>query len=75
MPVELPDGEQMHAFQLVPVDVTSEHAASEALVLAAPTAAEKAEWVKRLTVAFGAMPRSATQDDALETQLAATSIS
>ncbi|KAL3896067.1 MAG: hypothetical protein SGPRY_013356, partial [Prymnesium sp.] len=58
------DGAQLHAFQLVPADTTSDHAASEPLVLAASTASEKAEWMERLAttlVAEAGLPADATR--------------
>jgi len=70
-PDDLPDGSSLHALQLVPADTTSEHAACEPLVLAASSAADKAMWIERLAAALAAAPDA----EALETQLAAASIS
>jgi len=74
------EGAQLHAFQLVPVDVVSDHAASDPLVLAASTAAEKADWMERLATILASPPdvdddRQNFNADALETKLAAASIS
>ncbi|KAL1515644.1 hypothetical protein AB1Y20_002262 [Prymnesium parvum] len=74
------EGAQLHAFQLVPVDLVSDHAASDPLVLAASTAAEKADWMERLATILASPPdvdddRQNFNADALETKLAAASIS
>lgn len=70
-PDDAPEAE-LHAFQLLPADVASEHSAREPLLLAASTAADKATWIERLSAALAAAGADAS---ALETQLAAASIS
>ena len=78
-----PDGEELYAFQLLPADTQSEHAASEPLLLASSTEADKAEWMRRLETALDAVQSeravaaaaASANAEALETQLAAASIS
>lgn len=76
-PDDTDDG-RLHAFQLLPADTTSEHAAREPLILAASTASEKAAWMQRLAAAFDTGSEKLTDPPnagGLERRLAAAYIS